>query len=129
MRQADVRRQGLSFIHRVLRAGQVRRRRTFVNRLLAFRRLAPNTIDELAVVAIGKAVTGHVVPYVSRAWLIHIRLIFVERDFVGHTALKIVGALSASVADLPGLLVVIAGDGRSRPIMPITRNFSAVVEV
>jgi len=52
-----------------------------------------------------------------------------QREFVGDCAAVIVGVLFAAISDLPGLLVVIAGDGGVRPVMAVTRNFAAVVEV
>ena len=72
---------------------------------------------------------GHVIPNVAGAWLVHVRFIFIERDFIGYTALKIVTALIAAVIDLPSLLIVVAGNRGHRPIMSIARDFAAIVEI
>src|ERR1017187_9028580 len=53
----------------------------------------------------------------------------IQRILIGHRTLEIIRSLLATVGDLPGLFVVIAGDGRGRPKMSVAGNFSAVVKV
>ena len=53
----------------------------------------------------------------------------VEHVFIGYRSLVIVGPFLAAICDLPGLLIVVTGDGSTRPNVSISRNFSAVIEV
>ena len=70
-----------------------------------------------------------VVPEKAGGRIVDIRLIVIERIFIGDRALEIVGALLAAIGDLPGFFVVVAGDGGGGPEMAVAGNFSAVVEI
>ena len=61
--------------------------------------------------------------------IVDIRLAQFQRKFVGDCALKIIDALLAAIADLPGLLVVVASDGGIRPVVAVAGDFPAVVEI
>src|SRR6202034_895066 len=112
------------------RAKRLLRRRGSLLRsrgLAAF--VTPRGIYIFAVVAIAQSIPRHVVPKKSSGGIIDIRLVVLQRRFVGHRSLKIVGPFLAAVDDLPRLLVVIAGDCRGRPKMAVAGNFSAVVKI
>src|SRR5579863_1929619 len=70
-----------------------------------------------------------VAPQISGRRLVHIRHAFLQRNVIARPTLIVVRALLAAVVDLPGLLGVVAGDGRSGPHVPVAGNFAAVVKV
>src|SRR5690348_1708047 len=76
---------------------------------------APFSIDEFPVVTIGDTVPGNIAPQEAGAGVIDIGLAVVHGIFIGHGALVIVGALFSAIRNLPGALVVVAGDGGCRP--------------
>ena len=73
--------------------------------------------------------TGEIVPKIASAGSIDVGLALFERKFIGHGATVIVSVLLAAISDLPGLLVVVAGNGRVRPIVSVAGDFSAVVKI
>src|SRR5262249_10592250 len=85
--------------------------------------------DEFAVIAIGEAMLGGIGPQVAGLWRIDVRNAVVESDFVGDHAAEIVSPFMATICDLPVALVVVAGDGGSRPDVAVAGDFSAIVEV
>ena len=91
--------------------------------------VAPHSIHEFAVVAIGQTMAGDVVPEEAGAGIIDIGLVVLEGKLVGDRALEVIGALFAAVGDLPGFFVVVAGDGGGGPEMSVAGNFSAVVKI
>src|SRR5207237_10391809 len=78
---------------------------------------------------INEGVTGYVIPEKPSGRIIDIGQVVVEHVFVSNRAPEIVGALFAPIIDLPGLLVIVTGDGGGGPEMTITGDFPAVVEV
>ena len=70
-----------------------------------------------------------VAPEIAGRRIVHVGNAEIQRDDVTHAALEVVAALLAAIVDLPGLLVVVAGDGRGGPDVSIAGNFAAVVEV
>ena len=74
-------------------------------------------------------IAREIVPEISRGRIVDVGLIVLERIFVRVLSLEIVGALLAAIGDLPGLLVVVGGDGGSGPEMAVAGNFSAIVEI
>src|ERR1700744_4673312 len=114
MRITDIRRQFTALLHFPSRAFRTLPRR---RSLLRTRRLrlviAPLCAHELAVVAIGHVMACQIVPKEAGAGVVDIRLIVLQRVFVGILTLKIVRSLVAPVGDLPRLFVVI-GRNRSR---------------
>src|SRR5882724_2877664 len=90
-----------------------RGRRAFLGRgAWLFCGLAPDTGDVLAVIAIGQIVTGEVIPYVTGGGGIHVGFAEFQRKFIGHRALVVINALVAAIANLPGFLVIVAGNAR-----------------
>src|SRR5271157_3921232 len=90
---------------------------------------APPGVHELAVVAVGQVVPGQVPPEIAGRRIIYVGNAEVHRDNVTHGPLEVVTALLAAIDDLPGFLVVVAGDGRGGPYVSVAGNFTAVVEV
>ena len=78
---------------------------------------------------ISYAVAGEVPPQVPGAGLVHIGDLFLNGITLIDHAFVVVSALFAAIADLPGLLGVIAGDGSIRPNVSIARDFPAVIKV
>src|ERR1700733_6292896 len=74
--------------------------------------VAPFGVHVFAVVAVGESVAGDVIPKIAGGRIIDIGLVVIEGVFIGDRALEVVGTLFAAVGNLPGLLIVIAGDGR-----------------
>ena len=72
---------------------------------------------------------GEIVPEVAGAGSVHIGFTLLQRKFIGDRALVIVGAFLAAIGDLPGLLVVVAGDGGVRPVVAVARDFAAVIKI
>ena len=70
-----------------------------------------------------------VAPEISGGGVVDIGNADVHRDDVTHDTLEVVTALLAAIGDLPGLLGVVAGDGRSGPDVPVAGDLAAVVEV
>ncbi len=70
-----------------------------------------------------------VVPDVTRGGRVDVGLAQLQRKFIGHRTLVVVGALLAAVDDLPGLLVVVAGNRGIRPVVAVAGNFTTVVEI
>ena len=84
---------------------------------------------EFAVIAVGKPMPLGIRPKVAGAGLIDIRLALLQGNAFSHTALVVVRVLIAAIADLPGLLGIVAGDGGHRPNVTISGNLAAVIEV
>ena len=130
MRIADIRRQSISLVKFGARALRfLCGRSSLLGACGLARFVAPHSVYEFAVVAIGQAMAGEVVPEKAGAGIVDIGLVVVEGKFIGDCALEVVGAFFAAVGDLPGFFVVVAGDGGSRPEMAVAGNFSAVVEI
>src|ERR1700688_227448 len=91
--------------------------------------VTPLRIHELPIDAETHVIASEVVPEKSGGRIVNVGLIVVEREFVGHLTLKIVGALLAAIGDLPGLLVVVGRDCGGRPYVAVTGHFAAVVEI
>ena len=72
---------------------------------------------------------GDVVPEKSSRGIVHIWFSKFQGIFIGYGTLVVVNALLAAIGDLPGFLVVIACDGCSGPIVSITRDLAAVIEI
>src|SRR4029077_68381 len=75
------------------------------------------------------SMVGEVVPKKSGGGIVNVGLIVFERNLFGDAATEVIGAFVAAVGDLPGLFVVVAGDGRGGPEVAVAGNFSAVVEI
>src|SRR5581483_4419004 len=73
--------------------------------------------------------TGEIVPDEAGAGSIDVGFAQFERNLIGDGSPVIVSMLFPAISDLPGLLVVVAGDGGIRPIMAIAGHLAAVVEV
>src|SRR5262249_19373020 len=116
-----VRRQWLTFSDSLSRTLCVQQRwRSLRWRSSAIgRRLAPDCRDELAVVAIGNVMARQVIPDEACCWFIDVGLAIFDGKFICHCAAKIIGAFATAIADLPSLLVVVAGDGGHGPHMAI----------
>src|SRR2546428_949180 len=130
VRLADIGRQGFALVNFTLRTRcREWRRCAFLGRSSLLFCIAPLSLYKLAIVAISEAVAGDVIPEKPGGRIIDIRQVVVEHVLVSHRAPEIVGALFAAIIDLPGLLVVVTGDGGGRPEMTITEDFPTVVEV
>src|ERR1700733_5017991 len=108
-RIANVWRQRFTFIDHCDWASGRGCRRSALNGRLCFFVSAPDSGDEFSVNAIGETAAGEVVPKEAGAGIVHIWDSLLERNFIGHAAAEIVGALFAAISDGPTLFVVIGG--------------------
>ena len=116
MRIAHIRRERITLVKFRARARRLLRRRSA---LLGARGLAglvaPFGIHELSVIAVRQSVASDVVPKKTSGGIVNIGLVMIEGKFIGNRTLEVIGSLLAAVGDLPGLFVVIAGNGGGGP--------------
>src|SRR5439155_4488636 len=91
--------------------------------------LAPFSFDELAIIAVSEVVASNVIPEKASRGVVYIGFANFQRIFVGYRALIVIYSFFATISDLPGFFVVVAGNCRGRPIVPIARDLAAVIEV
>src|SRR5260370_35724652 len=86
-------------------------------------------MDEFSVDAIAQVVFCEVVPQEASGGIVDVGDSLFKRQFVGHGAVSIIGALFAAIADGPVFFVVVGSGGGGGPDVAIAGNFSAVGEV
>src|SRR5581483_11623656 len=98
-------------------------------RVLAFRSVAPVADDEFAVVSIGDATSGEILPKEAAGGLTRIGQAVLGGDAVQERAFGIVAVLVAAVGDGPGLLDIVGDGGGIGPDVAVTGNVATVVEI
>ena len=92
-------------------------------------RVAPLGIYEFSVITKANVVAREIVPKKTRSRIVDVGHVVIERKFVGNLSLEIIGVLFAAVGDLPCHSLLVGSDCRGRPLMAVTRDFPAVVEI